>query len=89
MHDLSRQDSWLARGSLFLPLTRPVRSSEDGKSKSLKLGEYYKEVAEEYGCHFLDASKIVVASDFDGIHLDVDEHIKLGNKIANFIKNLE
>lgn len=62
---------------------------EDGKSKSLKLGEYYKEVAEEYGCYFLDASKTVEVSDIDGIHLDVNEHIKLGNKVANFINNLE
>jgi lysophospholipase L1-like esterase len=61
---------------------------EDGNSKSLKLGKYYKEVAEEHGCYFLDASKVVVTSDMDGIHLDIEEHLKLGLEISKFVKEM-
>jgi len=75
------------------PIVKNIPSSsrfseefEDGYSKSLQLGKYYKEVAEEYGCYFLDASKVVEASDIDGIHLEVDEHIKLGHAISKKVK---
>lgn len=61
---------------------------EEGPSKSLKLGKYYKEVTDEYGCYFLDASKIVDASKVDGIHLEVEEHVKLGHEIAKTVKKI-
>lgn len=61
---------------------------ESGKTKSRQLGDYYSQVAEEYGCSFLDSSKVVVASDIDGIHLDSAEHVKLGYKIAEIVEEI-
>jgi hypothetical protein len=55
---------------------------EGANEKSRKLGPYFKEVAMEYACKFLDASEVVKTSEVDGIHLDVDQHIKLGHSIA-------
>lgn len=55
---------------------------EGAKEKSRKLGIYFKEVAHEYDCEFLDASKLVKSSEIDGIHLDLDQHIKLGYAIT-------
>lgn len=69
-------------------ISRFSEEFEEGKLKSLKLGKYYSEVAAEYSCYFLDASKVVVASDIDGIHLDVDEHIKLGHAVADKVKKI-
>lgn len=68
--------------------TRFSEEFEKGEEKSVKLGEYYLEVAREYGCEFLDASKVVQVSELDGIHLDVDEHIKLGHAITKKIKEI-
>lgn len=61
---------------------------ESGKIKSRQLGVYYSQVAEEYGCNFLDSSKVVVASNIDGIHLDSAEHVKLGHKIAEIVEEI-
>ncbi len=55
---------------------------EGACEKSRKLGPYFKEVAREYNLEFLDASDIVKASEIDGIHLDMDQHIKLGHSMA-------
>ena len=50
--------------------------------KSRQLGKWYRQVAREYGCHFLDAGEIVVSSSIDGLHLDKGEHLKLGQAVA-------
>lgn len=67
--------------------TRFSEEFEKGEEKSVKLGEYYKEVAEEFGCEFIDASQVVKASALDGIHLDENGHIDLGREIAKIVKN--
>ena len=53
-----------------------------GAEKSLNLGTYYRQVATELGCHFLDAGQIIISSDADGVHLDPNEHEKLGKAVA-------
>jgi len=42
----------------------------------------YAAVAKDRGAHFFDAGTIIQASDFDGIHLDVDMHERLGRALA-------
>ncbi len=59
-----------------------VEMFEGGVEKSRKLGAYYRQVAEQYGCHFLDAGQIVTVSTADGVHLDASEHEKLGKNVA-------
>ena len=39
-------------------------------------------------CEFLDTSKIIVASELDGVHPDVGEHIKLGKAVQKKIKDI-
>lgn len=73
---------------LITELSNFAEEFEGGKSKSLLLGKYYRQVAEEYDTAFLDASKVVVASDLDGIHLNVEEHIKLGQVMADKVKEI-
>ena len=59
---------------------------KDARPKSKDLAKFYRRVAEQYNCHFLDASKIVVASDLDGIHWDARQHGKLGKAVATAIR---
>jgi len=73
---------------LIIELPNFAGEFENGKSKSRLLGKYYMQVAEEYNTCFLDASKVVTASDLDGIHLDTNEHIKLGHVVADKVKKI-
>ena len=50
--------------------------------KSKGLAARYAEVARDTGCHFFDAGGVIVSSDVDGIHLDLDQHAKLGAALA-------
>jgi lysophospholipase L1-like esterase len=59
-----------------------------GGSAALKFGAYYQQVAEEYGCHFLNTADYIVSSDLDGVHLDASEHEKLGKAVASKVRNI-
>ena len=53
--------------------------------KSCELAEHYQAVADDLGIHFLDASKIVVKTDLDGVHWDVDQHKAFGEALSGTI----
>ena len=61
---------------------------EGSVEKSRLLGPRYRQIAEEYGCHFLDTGQIIVSSDVDGVHLDPGEHEKLGKAVAAKVRNI-
>jgi len=46
------------------------------------------EVVEEFCIVFLDESKVVIASNMDGIHIDIDEHINLGLKMEKIVNEI-
>jgi lysophospholipase L1-like esterase len=69
-------------------LTEFAEMLEGAEPKSRRLAEHYKRVADEYGCEFLDTSKVIVSSDIDGIHLEADEHRKLGKAVAARLKHI-
>lgn len=56
------------------------------EEKSRGFPRQYRRVADKYGCAFLDAGEVVRASDRDGIHLEADEHRKLGEAVAASVK---
>ena len=56
--------------------------------KSKMLGEIYKNIAEINDFNFINLSKIVTASDIDGIHFDEDQHRKIANVLFKKIKSL-
>jgi lysophospholipase L1-like esterase len=56
--------------------------------KSLRLAQYYEEVAEVYGCAFLDAGQVIQSSKVDGIHLDASELPKLGHAMAQAVREV-
>jgi lysophospholipase L1-like esterase len=61
---------------------------EGGAEKSLKFGAYYADIAETFGCHFLDAGKIINSSPVDGIHFDASEHAKLGKAVTEKVREI-
>jgi hypothetical protein len=56
-----------------------------GEETSKGLAPAYETVAKACGCHFLDASKFVRASKFDGVHLDPPEHRTLALEVKKVI----
>ena len=56
--------------------------------KSAGLADAYRGVASELGCHFFDAGSVTPASAVDGIHLDADQHERLGRALAAFVAEL-
>ena len=73
---------------LVTELSNFAEEFESGKTKSRLLSKYYRQVAEEYNIHFLDTSEVVITSDLDGIHLDVDEQVKLGHVMADIVRKI-
>lgn len=55
---------------------------------SRKLPGLYAQIAADYNCEFLDTSRVIVASELDGVHPDVNEHIKLGNVVTEMVKEI-
>jgi lysophospholipase L1-like esterase len=54
-------------------------------SKSVGLADAYRQVATELNCHFLDAGLVVATSAIDGVHLDADQHLRLGRELAPIV----
>ncbi|MDO4549216.1 MAG: GDSL-type esterase/lipase family protein, partial [Clostridia bacterium] len=66
------------------PRLGPVSSTIMGpcfggsEEKSALMDPYFQIVAQRLGVHYLNADQIVTSSTIDGLHLDLDQHEKLG-----------
>ncbi len=60
----------------------------DSYHKSRKLPIYYSKIAKDYKCEFLDTSKIILASEIDGVHPEIGEHMKLGKAVLKVVKEV-
>ncbi|MEM7316656.1 MAG: pyridoxamine 5'-phosphate oxidase family protein [Planctomycetota bacterium] len=61
---------------------------KDAENKAIGLSEAFQEVALETGGHFLDAGSVTARSQIDGVHLDAEQHDRLGNAIASEVKRI-
>ena len=67
----------------------PIASKFAGAAaKSVGLADAFRATATEVGCHFFDAGTVTGASTVDGIHLDADQHERLGKALAGFVTSL-
>ena len=66
-------------------LTDMAEMFEGAEEKSASFAGHYGRFAEQYGCTFLDAGAVISSSDVDGIHLEADEHRKLGEAVARSV----
>ena len=53
-----------------------------GEHKCVGLAAAYAQVCHELGCHFFDAGTVVESSRVDGVHLDAEQHLTLGQAMA-------
>ena len=60
----------------------------DVERKSAGLADACKQVATNLGCHFFDAETATSTSKVDGVHLDSEQHLKLGNAIAGIVQSI-
>lgn len=61
---------------------------EGGDKKCTGLAAAYQQACEEAGCHFFDAGSVVTSSNIDGVHLDLEQHLALGNAVSNVVKDV-
>jgi hypothetical protein len=66
-------------------ITAKFRGAEE---RGTGLAEAYVQVASELGCRFFDAETVTTASLVDGIHLDSDQHLKLGVALAKVVNDM-
>jgi lysophospholipase L1-like esterase len=56
--------------------------------RSAGLPQAYEQIASDLGCHYFDANTATPASKVDGVHLDADQHGKLGQALADVVRNI-
>ena len=61
---------------------------EGAYEKSRQLVGHYRKVADDLGVHFLDAGSIIQSSQVDSIHFDADQHQKLGQAVAEKVRDI-
>jgi lysophospholipase L1-like esterase len=67
----------------------PIAAKFTGAAvKAAGLADAYRKVASELRCPFFDAGSVTPASAVDGIHLDADQHQRLGKALAAFVAGL-
>jgi lysophospholipase L1-like esterase len=73
------------------PLIQLTQIDDDfvgGPEKSRELAPHYEAIAEARACAFLDAGAHITSSDVDGIHLEADQHERLGRVVAERAREL-
>ena len=74
------------------PITNPkgdiAPKFAGGTEKCVGLADAYIDVSEELSCHFIDTGKIISASRVDGVHLDAEDHVKLGEELTPKVAEL-
>jgi lysophospholipase L1-like esterase len=58
------------------------------KEKSKDFSREFRRIAGELGCEFLDTADVITSSQIDAIHLDVEEHHKLGQAVAARVREI-
>jgi len=64
----------------------PIAAKFQGaKDRCAGVGDAYRDVASNLGCHFFDAGTVTPASLVDGVHLDADQHQILGKALVDVV----
>jgi lysophospholipase L1-like esterase len=78
----------IAPPPILIPRGPIAAKFTDAAGKAAGLADAYRNMASELGCHFFDACSVTPASTVDGIHLDADQHARLGGALASFVAGL-
>src|SRR6266567_1008732 len=77
-------DAWSAAQGMAT-LVNEIRNAD---LKCTGLAEAYAQVAASLACHFFDAQTVTSTSDIDGVHLDADQHLRLGSALAETVRSI-
>jgi lysophospholipase L1-like esterase len=67
----------------------PLAAKFDGADQRCRgLSAAYREMAAAQACQFFDASEVTTSSKVDGIHLDEDQHLALGEALAGVVAGI-
>jgi lysophospholipase L1-like esterase len=61
------------------PIAPKFRGAE---TRCAGIAQAYRQVAADLGCHFFDTETVTSGSLVDGVHLDADQHLRLGRALA-------
>jgi lysophospholipase L1-like esterase len=61
---------------------------EGGDQKCVGLASAFRKVCEEALCPFFDAGSVISSFKIDGVHLDAEQHLKLGHELARVVQPL-
>ena len=61
---------------------------EGGQHKCVGLAATHRQAAETLDCHFFDAGSVTPSSRIDGIHLDAEQHLLLGEALTRIVSPL-
>lgn len=64
-----------------------VEEFRGGSEMGKRLPLYFRDLAKDFGCGFIDAGKIVQVSAADGIHFDSSAHKALGHYLGQWIRD--
>ncbi len=70
------------------PKGQLVTKFVDSQARSVGLGSHLKQVCQQFNVHFFDSATVTDSSAIDGIHLDADQHLVLGEAIAQVVLSL-
>jgi lysophospholipase L1-like esterase len=56
--------------------------------KSRALALFYRQVADDFGVHFLNVGAVIESSPVDGIHFSAEAHRKLGETVAEKVRSI-
>jgi lysophospholipase L1-like esterase len=71
------------------PVGKPIWEKFEGApARSERAAEAYAAIAAEMECQFFDAGRVVSTSPHDGIHLDADQHRKLGEALSSVVADV-
>ena len=75
------------------PIQKPrgsiAEKFQGAETKNIGLADAYRKLAADMNCAYLHAGNIVTASQVDGVHLDKDQHLLLGNAIATKVLTIQ
>jgi lysophospholipase L1-like esterase len=71
------------------PITRPQGSMTEkfqgAEEKCVGLADAYRQVTANLGCYFFDAGSVTPLSPLDGVHLDADQHMLIGEALVGVV----
>ena len=65
-----------------------VSAFKGGMEKSLSFNEYYKKIALEKSCHYVNLQSVVNYSEIDGLHYDKRGHAVISSVVASKINEI-